>query len=57
MITVIFEVDPAEGRKDDYLDIAIQMRPMIARNGTTPCPDYKFMLLPNLDVIRKVHVP
>jgi heme-degrading monooxygenase HmoA len=30
MIAVIFEVHPAEGRKDDYLDIAAEMRPMLA---------------------------
>ena len=29
MIAVIFEVEPAEGRKQDYLDIAAQMRPMV----------------------------
>jgi hypothetical protein len=29
MIAVIFEVEPAEGRKDDYLDIAVEMRPML----------------------------
>jgi heme-degrading monooxygenase HmoA len=29
MIAVIFEVAPAEGRKDDYLDIAGQLRPML----------------------------
>ncbi|GAA4226692.1 antibiotic biosynthesis monooxygenase [Sagittula sp. NFXS13] len=29
MIAVIFEVEPAEGRKDDYLDIAAEMRPML----------------------------
>jgi len=29
MIAVIFEVEPAEGRKDDYLDIAAQMRPLL----------------------------
>ena len=29
MIAVIFEVAPAEGRKDDYLDIAAEMRPML----------------------------
>ncbi len=29
MIAVIFEVEPAEGRKDAYLDIAAQMRPML----------------------------
>ncbi|MBW4710666.1 antibiotic biosynthesis monooxygenase [Roseobacter sp. YSTF-M11] len=29
MIAVIFEVEPAEGRKDDYLDIAARMRPML----------------------------
>ncbi len=29
MIAVIFEVEPAEGRKDDYLDIATQMRPLL----------------------------
>lgn len=30
MIAVIFEVEPAEGRRDEYLDIAAQMRPMLA---------------------------
>jgi heme-degrading monooxygenase HmoA len=29
MIAVIFEVHPAEGRKNDYLDIAAQMLPMV----------------------------
>ncbi len=29
MIAVIFEVIPAEGRKDEYLDIAAAMRPMV----------------------------
>lgn len=29
MIAVIFEVEPADGRKGDYLDIAAQMRPML----------------------------
>lgn len=29
MIAVIFEVKITEGRKDDYLDIAAQMRPML----------------------------
>lgn len=29
MIAVIFEVVPAEGRKQDYLDIAADMRPLI----------------------------
>lgn len=29
MIAVIFEVEPAEGRKDGYLDIAAEMRPML----------------------------
>ncbi len=29
MIAVIFEVEPAEGRKEDYLDIAAEMRPMV----------------------------
>ena len=29
MIVVFFEVEPAEGRKDDYLDIAAEMRPML----------------------------
>ena len=28
MIAVIFEVEPAEGRKGDYLDIAAAMRPL-----------------------------
>jgi len=28
MIAVIFEVVPAKGRKQDYLDIAAQMRPL-----------------------------
>lgn len=30
MIAVIFEVEPADGRKDEYLDIAAQMRPMLS---------------------------
>ncbi|MEL6684301.1 MAG: antibiotic biosynthesis monooxygenase [Pseudomonadota bacterium] len=29
MIAVIFEVEPAGGRKDAYLEIAAQMRPML----------------------------
>ncbi|MEO1549412.1 MAG: antibiotic biosynthesis monooxygenase [Pseudomonadota bacterium] len=29
MIAVIFEVEPAEGRKEHYLDIAAEMRPML----------------------------
>lgn len=29
MIAVIFEVEPAAGRKGDYLDIAVEMRPML----------------------------
>ena len=29
MIAIIFEVWPADGRKDAYLDIAAQMRPLI----------------------------
>ncbi|MEZ5747411.1 MAG: antibiotic biosynthesis monooxygenase [Paracoccaceae bacterium] len=29
MIAVIFEVEPAEGRKDEYLDIAAEIRPML----------------------------
>ena len=29
MIAIIFEVIPAEGRKQDYLDIAATMRPMV----------------------------
>ncbi|MCV3273478.1 antibiotic biosynthesis monooxygenase family protein [Roseobacter sinensis] len=29
MIAVIFEVEPADGRKDDYLDVAAKMRPMV----------------------------
>lgn len=29
LIVVIFEVQPAEGRKIDYLDIAAEMRPML----------------------------
>ena len=29
MIAVIFEVEPAEGRKDEYLVIAAEMRPML----------------------------
>ena len=29
MIAVTFEVHPAEGRKDEYLDIAAAMRPMV----------------------------
>ena len=31
MIAIIFEVEPAEGRKDDYLDIAAAMRPLVDR--------------------------
>ncbi|MHA6324798.1 antibiotic biosynthesis monooxygenase family protein [Roseivivax sp. CAU 1753] len=29
MIAIIFEVIPAEGRRDDYLDIAAEMRPLV----------------------------
>lgn len=29
MIAVIFELEPAEGRLSEYLDIAAQMRPML----------------------------
>lgn len=29
MIAVIFEVEPAEGRRADYLEIAAEMRPML----------------------------
>ena len=29
MIAVIFEVIPREGRKQDYLDIAAEMRPLV----------------------------
>src|SRR6056297_3194257 len=29
MIAVIFEVEPADGRRQDYLDIAAEMRPML----------------------------
>lgn len=29
MIAVIFEVEPADGRKQDYLDIAAEMRPLL----------------------------
>lgn len=29
MIAVIFEVEPAEGRKQEYLDIAAAMRPLV----------------------------
>lgn len=31
MIAVIFEVEPAAGRRDDYLEIAAEMRPMLDR--------------------------
>jgi heme-degrading monooxygenase HmoA len=30
MIAVIFEVWPREGRKDEYLDIAAKLRPLLA---------------------------
>ncbi len=29
MIAVIFEVEPADGRKEEYLDIAAAMRPIV----------------------------
>lgn len=29
MIAVIFEVEPADGRKEEYLDIAAEMRPIL----------------------------
>jgi len=31
MIAVIFEVEIAEGRKQDYLDIAAELRPLLAQ--------------------------
>lgn len=31
MIAVIFEVEPAAGRKQEYLDIAAAMRPHLER--------------------------
>lgn len=31
MIAVIFEVHPADGRKDDYLGIAADLRPLLAQ--------------------------
>jgi heme-degrading monooxygenase HmoA len=31
MIAVIFEVEPADGRKQEYLDIAAEMRPMLGQ--------------------------
>lgn len=31
MIAVIFEVEPAEGRKNDYLDIAAALRPLVEK--------------------------
>lgn len=31
MIAVIFEVEPAEGRQQDYLCIAAERRPMLAK--------------------------
>jgi len=30
MIAVIFEVEPREGKKDDYLDAAASLRPLLA---------------------------
>lgn len=29
MIAIIFEVEPAQGKKDAYLDIAAEMRPLV----------------------------
>ncbi len=29
MIAIIFEVEPADGRQDDYLDVAAAMRPLV----------------------------
>ena len=29
MIAVIFEVEPAEGRRQDYLDLAAELRPLL----------------------------
>lgn len=29
MIAIIFEVEPAEGRQAEYLDVAAQMRPLV----------------------------
>ena len=31
MIAVIFEVEPAEGRKDEYLGIAMDLKPLLAQ--------------------------
>ncbi|MHA6347291.1 antibiotic biosynthesis monooxygenase family protein [Roseivivax sp. CAU 1761] len=31
MIAIIFEVEPAEGRRQDYLDLAAEMRPLAER--------------------------
>ena len=31
MIVVIFEVEPADGRRDDYLDTAAAMRPVVEK--------------------------
>jgi heme-degrading monooxygenase HmoA len=31
MIAVIFEVEPADGRKQEYLDIADEMRPILGQ--------------------------
>lgn len=31
MIAVIFEVEPAEGRRTDYLEVAARMRPLLAQ--------------------------
>ena len=33
MIAIIFEVIPAEGRKEKYLDIAAEMRPLVHEIG------------------------
>lgn len=33
MIAVIFEVEPVDGRKDEYLDIAAEMRPLLEQVG------------------------
>ena len=36
MIAIIFEVEPAEGRKDQYLDIAASMRPLVDEIDGSP---------------------
>jgi len=46
VIAIIFEVTPAEGRKEDYLDIAAEMRPLLHEIDGFISVD-RFQSLPN----------